>query len=86
MAATTAAVACGELTTAEAGELSRLVESYVKTFEVAVIERRLRVLEQEQTTMRRELPRRIERMEQRAVCSWLIVVVVQSLRCLVSAV
>jgi hypothetical protein len=45
MAAITAAVANGELTPAEAGELSRLVESYVKAIEVTEIERRLQVLE-----------------------------------------
>jgi hypothetical protein len=49
MAAITVAVACGELTPSEASELSRLVESYVKTIEITEIERRLRVLEQGQT-------------------------------------
>jgi Family of unknown function (DUF5681) len=49
MAAITLAVAHGELTPAEAGELSRLVESYVKTIEAAEIERRLRALEEGQT-------------------------------------
>ncbi len=45
MAAITAAVACGDLTPTEAGELSKLVEGYVKTIEVTEIERRLRALE-----------------------------------------
>jgi hypothetical protein len=45
MAAITVAVASGELTPAEAGELSKLVESYLKTIEATDIERRLRALE-----------------------------------------
>lgn len=45
MAAITAAVACGDLTPTEAGELSKLVEGYVKAIEVTEIERRLRALE-----------------------------------------
>ena len=49
MAAITLAVANGELTPAEGGELSRLVESYVKTIEATEIERRLRALEERQT-------------------------------------
>jgi Family of unknown function (DUF5681) len=48
MAAITAAVACGELTPAEAGELSRLVESYVRAIETTEIERRLQALEEQQ--------------------------------------
>ena len=48
MAAITAAVACGELTPAEAGELSKLVETYVKTIEATEIEHRLRALEERQ--------------------------------------
>jgi hypothetical protein len=48
MAAITAAVACGELTPAEAGELARLVESYVKAIEASEIERRLQALEERQ--------------------------------------
>ena len=48
MEAITVAVARGELTPAEAGELSRLVESYVKTIEASEIERRLRTLEEQQ--------------------------------------
>jgi hypothetical protein len=46
MEAITIAVACGELTPAEAGELSRLVESYVKTIEVTEIELRIQALEE----------------------------------------
>ena len=53
MAAITTAVAQGELTPAEAGELSRLVECYVKAIEVTEIERRLQALEEQQ----RDLPR-----------------------------
>ena len=45
MAAIANAVACGDLTPAEAGELSKLVESYVRAIEASEIERRLRVLE-----------------------------------------
>ena len=48
MAAITSAVAAGELTPTEAGELSRLVESYVKTIEATEFERRLRGLEERQ--------------------------------------
>jgi hypothetical protein len=48
MEAITVAVARGELTPAEAGELARLVESYVKTIEASEIERRLRTLEEQQ--------------------------------------
>jgi len=46
MAAITTAVAQGELTPAEAGELARLVETYVKAVEAADIERRIQVLEE----------------------------------------
>ena len=46
MEAITVAVACAELTTTEAGELSRLVESYVKIIEVTEIERRIQALEE----------------------------------------
>ncbi|MGO9332298.1 MAG: hypothetical protein ACLQJ0_29885 [Steroidobacteraceae bacterium] len=45
MAAIANAVACGDLTPSEAGELSRLVESYVKAIEATEIERRHQVLE-----------------------------------------
>ena len=48
MAALTAAVSCGELTPAEAGELSKLVETYVRAIEVTEIEHRLRALEERQ--------------------------------------
>jgi hypothetical protein len=48
MAAITAAVACGELTPAEAGELSRLVDAYVRAVEATEIERRLQALEEQQ--------------------------------------
>jgi hypothetical protein len=54
MAAITAAVALGELTPAEGGELSRMVESYVKAVEVSEIELRLQMLEDQQP---RDLPR-----------------------------
>ena len=46
MAAITRAVACGDLTTTEAGELSRFIEVYVKVIESADIERRIEALEQ----------------------------------------
>ena len=46
MAAITTAVANGELTPAEAAELSRVIDGYVKTLETTEIERRLRVLEE----------------------------------------
>jgi|SRR6516225_5669375 len=45
MAAITEAVAHGELTPTEAGELSRLIETYVKVLEVNEFDQRLRVLE-----------------------------------------
>lgn len=46
MTAIMEAVASGELTAAEAGELSRLVETYVKTIEATEIEQRLQALEE----------------------------------------
>jgi hypothetical protein len=49
MAAITVAVAHGELTPGEAGQLSGVVEAFVKAIEATEIERRLRVLEQGQT-------------------------------------
>jgi hypothetical protein len=45
MGAITAAVASGDLTTTEAGELSRLIEAYVKVIETTDIERRIQALE-----------------------------------------
>ena len=48
MAAITGAVACGELTPAEAGELSRLIENYANIIGIIEIERRLRALEEQQ--------------------------------------
>ncbi len=48
MAAIANAVACGELTPAEAGELCKLVETYVRTIEASDIERRLQALEEGQ--------------------------------------
>jgi len=48
MSAVTTAVASGELTPTEAGELSRVVEAYVKALEVTEIERRLKALEDRQ--------------------------------------
>jgi hypothetical protein len=48
MAVITAAVARGDLAPAEAGELGRLVEAYVKTIEATEIERRLQTLEERQ--------------------------------------
>jgi hypothetical protein len=46
MAAITTAVASGELTPAEAAELSRVIEGYVKAIEVNEIEQRIRALEE----------------------------------------
>jgi hypothetical protein len=46
MAAITTAVANGELTPAEAAELSRVIEGYVKAIEATEVERRLRLLEE----------------------------------------
>jgi len=50
MGAITTAVACGELTPAEAAELSRVIEAYVKALETSEIERRLKILEERQFT------------------------------------
>jgi hypothetical protein len=44
--AITTAVARGELTPSEAGELSRVIEAYVKALETSEIERRLKILEE----------------------------------------
>src|SRR5258705_5212942 len=46
MAAITAAVAGGELTPGEAGDLSKLVDSYVRAIEVGDFERRIAALEE----------------------------------------
>jgi hypothetical protein len=48
VAAITSAVAAGEITTTEATELAKLVDSFVKTLEVADFEERLRRLEEVQ--------------------------------------
>ena len=48
IAALAAAVSCGELSPAEASELSKLVETYVKAIEAAEIEHRLQALEERQ--------------------------------------
>jgi hypothetical protein len=48
MAAIAKAVACGELTPTEAGELCKLVETYVRTIESGEIEHRLQALEERQ--------------------------------------
>lgn len=47
VAAITIAVARGELTPSEAGELSRVIEAYVKALETSEIERRLKILEEQ---------------------------------------
>lgn len=52
VAAITAAVAKGELTTGEAGDLARLVETFVKTVEIAELERRVAILELTQVNTR----------------------------------
>jgi hypothetical protein len=46
MASIVAAASGGEISPDEAVELSRLVESFVKVFEVCDLDRRLRVLEE----------------------------------------
>jgi Family of unknown function (DUF5681) len=46
IAAIATAVALGDLTTTEAGELSRLIEAYVKAIEFSDIERRIQILEE----------------------------------------
>ena len=50
MAAVAIAVARGELTPGEAAELSRVIETYVKAIETSEIERRLKILEEQQFT------------------------------------
>ena len=45
VSAVLAAVAAGELTPADAGEISKLIEAYVKAFEVAELDARIRKLE-----------------------------------------
>ena len=45
VSAVLAAVAAGEITPADAGEISRLIESYVKAFETAELSQRLERLE-----------------------------------------
>jgi hypothetical protein len=46
MAAITTGITSGELAPAEAAELSRVVDGYVKTLEITEIERRLQSLEE----------------------------------------
>jgi hypothetical protein len=46
MAAITTAMACGELTPAEAAGLSHVIEAYLKAIEVNEIEQRIRALEE----------------------------------------
>lgn len=60
MAAITTAVASGELTPTEAAELSSVVVAYVKAIETTDFFARLR------HPMRRDIARRIERLEQRS--------------------
>jgi hypothetical protein len=50
LAAITAGVAAGELTPAEAGELSRLVDGYVRVLETTVLEQRVAKVERESST------------------------------------
>jgi hypothetical protein len=47
IAAITTAMASGDLTATEAGELSRLIEAYVKVIETTDIEKRIQVLEEQ---------------------------------------
>jgi hypothetical protein len=65
MVAITAAVAGGDLTPAEAAELSRVIDGYVKTLETTEIERRLRLSKREQCAMRSNIPRRLRQLEQK---------------------
>jgi hypothetical protein len=46
MAAVTAAVAQGEITVTEAADVSRLVETYVRSVEASDLEKRLRAIEE----------------------------------------
>ncbi|HEY8162614.1 MAG TPA: DUF5681 domain-containing protein [Methylocystis sp.] len=46
MGAILAAVACGDLTPAEAGEISKLLDSFIRTLEATEFEVRLRALEE----------------------------------------
>jgi hypothetical protein len=46
--AITTAVAGGELTPSEAAELSRVIDAFVKALEISEIERRLKILEEQQ--------------------------------------
>ena len=46
MAAVTAAVALGEITVTEAADVSRLVETYVRSVEASDLEKRLRAIEE----------------------------------------
>jgi hypothetical protein len=55
MAAITTRVAGGDLTPAEAAELARMIETYLRTLETAEIERRLEMLEQQQSIGRTQL-------------------------------
>jgi hypothetical protein len=46
MAAITTAVACGEITATEAADVSKLVETYVRSVEASDLEKRLRAIEE----------------------------------------
>jgi hypothetical protein len=48
MASIAAAIAIGEITPSEAAELSRLVETFVKTIEASEFDQRIQVLEAKQ--------------------------------------
>jgi hypothetical protein len=52
MAAITDGIGKGEITTSEAGELAKLVESYDRALECGAFEERLRALEERQTRER----------------------------------
>jgi hypothetical protein len=52
MASIAEAIASGDLAAGEAAELSKLVESYVRTLEATEFDQRLRALEQRGTTTR----------------------------------
>jgi len=68
MAAITMAVATAELTPAEAAELSRIVDGYVKMLEVTEIERRLQSLE-ERHAMRSNISRRLTQLKRKPAVS-----------------
>jgi hypothetical protein len=49
MAAITSAVAIGDVTTSEAAELAKLIDTYVRAVEATDLDKRLRAIEQAMT-------------------------------------